>query len=380
MVSAAKLTELRRVITENLRVQRDGNPIDYINVGTALDDSCARQNHAIFARRGWGKTLLLHHSSRIISTRSKSKLRAIYLNCEDFKRHSFPNVLIEILSAIFRELDRNFGGWFGKKKKAKQIIVGIVAKLDALQKSADSHDEEVRSKKSGEASRTIDGSAGVDIDKLHLKFGAKTEGNEKQEIEKSFRVHREKLQELDRWLPELKEGIRSFFNLPRSTDGLLLQIDDLYHLKRTDQAFVVDYIHRLCKDLPLYFKIATLRHASTLYADRDGQPIGAQERRHDTRARIFKLLDEVLLCFNANRVGQFEVKNDRVRPLTDEVNKFWQILADAPVRLLPNPLGFIVDEHNDDFTFSLMVTLGVETHGRVLAQNLHTLDDIPLTN
>jgi hypothetical protein len=30
----------------------------------------------------------------------------------------------------------------------------------------------------------------------------------------------------------------------------------------------------------LYFKIATLRHASTLYADRDGQPIGAQER-HD---------------------------------------------------------------------------------------------------
>ena len=52
------------------------------------------------------------------------------------------------------------------------------------------------------------------------------------------------------------------------------------HLKRTDQAFVVDYIHRLCKDLPLYFKIATLRHASTLFVDREGQPIGAQER-HD---------------------------------------------------------------------------------------------------
>lgn len=43
---------------------------------------------------------------------------------------------------------------------------------------------------------------------------------------------------------------------------------------------MVDYIHRLCKDLPLYFKIATLRHASTLFVDREGQPIGAQER-HD---------------------------------------------------------------------------------------------------
>jgi len=59
-----------------------------------------------------------------------------------------------------------------------------------------------------------------------------------------------------------------------------LQIDDLYHLRRADQAFVVDYIHRLCKDSPIYFKIATLRHASSLYADKHGQPIGAQER-HD---------------------------------------------------------------------------------------------------
>jgi hypothetical protein len=43
---------------------------------------------------------------------------------------------------------------------------------------------------------------------------------------------------------------------------------------------MTDYIHRLCKDLPLYFKIATLRHASVLFADRNGQPTGAQER-HD---------------------------------------------------------------------------------------------------
>src|SRR2546430_7614824 len=42
----------------------------------------------------------------------------------------------------------------------------------------------------------------------------------------------------------------------------------------------MDYIHQLCKDLPLFFKVATLRHASTLYADRLGQPLGAQER-HD---------------------------------------------------------------------------------------------------
>ena len=89
-MKAEKLELLREVISENLRVQRDNAPINYISVGTALQDAKAKQNHAIFARRGCGKTLLLHHSARTL----KPELKSIYLNCEDFKRHSFPNVLI----------------------------------------------------------------------------------------------------------------------------------------------------------------------------------------------------------------------------------------------------------------------------------------------
>ena len=276
MVSSAKLAQLREVITENLRVQRDGEPIDYINIGTALQDACSRQNHAIFARRECGKTLLLHHSSRAL----RKEMKSIYLNCEDFKRHSFPNVLIQILSTLFRELDRHRRGWFGKKKRSKEIIRAIIARLEKLQQTADIHDEDVKHKNATEIETAVDGSATADIDHLKIRLGAKDNTRERQEIERSFKVHREKLQELDRWLPELKESIREFFKLSNNTSAIVLQIDDLYHLRRTDQAFVVGYIHRLCKDLPLYLKIATLRHASTLCADRDGQPICAQER-HD---------------------------------------------------------------------------------------------------
>jgi hypothetical protein len=111
-------------------------------------------------------------------------------------------------------------------------------------------------------------------------MGGKIDSSEKEEIERSFKIHREKLQELDEWLPRLKQDIRDIFSLSKNTNSIIIQIDDLYHLKRTDQAFVVDYIHRLCKDVPLYFKIATLRHASTLFVEQGGQPIGAQER-HD---------------------------------------------------------------------------------------------------
>jgi Cdc6-like AAA superfamily ATPase len=149
MSGNSSLARLREVISENLRVQRDSDPIDYISVGTALQDAKAKQNHTIFGRRGCGKTLLLHHSARTL----RPEMKSIYLNCEDFKRHSFPNVLIEILSALFRELDRNLTGWFGRKRRSKKIIQDIVAKLGALQHSADVHDEEIRRKSVAENRR-----------------------------------------------------------------------------------------------------------------------------------------------------------------------------------------------------------------------------------
>jgi hypothetical protein len=271
-----KLDRLRQVITENLRVRRDGEAIDYINIGTALNDACAKQNHAIFARRGCAKTLLLQHSSRTLN----KDVQPIYLNCEDFKRHSFPNVLTEILAALFRQINRNLSGWFGKKKRSKQIVEQILEKLAQLQKAADIENEEIKATSTTDAGRSGELSSTAKSNVGNLSAKGSLNQTRKDEVERTFKLHRVKLQELDRWLPELKEQIREFFNLSKSVKAIFLQIDDYYHLKRTDQPFVIDYIHRLCKDLPIYFKIATLRHASTLYVDRDGQPIGAQYQ-HD---------------------------------------------------------------------------------------------------
>ena len=277
MVEADKLSKLRELITEGLRVQRDGDPIDYINVGQALEDACSRANHTIFARRGCGKTLLLHHSRREI----KPDLRSIYLNCEDFKQHTFPNVLIEILKALFREIDENQRGWFGQKARTKAIIKQVLDRLDRMHHTPDTHTEKVKETAGRESNEKASaelsgGNPGV----IKSKLGAEASARNHASSERVFERHREKLQELDLWLPELKTNLREFFRLSTNVRGIFLQIDDLYHLKRADQAFIVDYIHRLCKDVPLYFKIATIRHASSLYLAREGQPIGAQER-HD---------------------------------------------------------------------------------------------------
>lgn len=273
----AKLTKLRQVINENLRVQRGGaDPVPYIDVGNVLSDVAARQNHAIFGRRGCGKSLLLHFSAKNLP----EYIKPIYLNCEDFKKHSFPNVLIEILDALFGELERHLTGWFGRKKKSRELIAEIRKQLASMRQQEDKQERDVRQTNASGAS----GEAKVQVDSrvpgATASAGANLCEYEKQELEQHYKVCEDKIRELDVWLPKLKKQIREFFELSNSVTAVFLQVDDFYHLARADQPLVVDYIHRLCKDLPLFFKLATLRHASTLYADRKGQPIGAQER-HD---------------------------------------------------------------------------------------------------
>ena len=158
VVASKKLTKLRELTTESLRVQRGGGEtITYVNVGHALEDARSRQNHVIFARRGCGKTLLLHDSARQLPP----DIKAIYLNCEDFKRHTFPNVLIEILSALFREIEKNLTGWFGRKAKSRQLIHQIIAKLQTMRHEPDTEDEDVKRTLSTETAREGRASGGL---------------------------------------------------------------------------------------------------------------------------------------------------------------------------------------------------------------------------
>lgn len=140
MVEKEKLARLRQLITEGLRVQLGGERIAYINVGNALEDACAKQNHTFFARRGCGKTLLLHASA----AKLPKDVRAIYLNCEDFKRHSFPNVLIEILVSLFSDMQTHLTGWFGRKAEARSLLGDIIKKLKAMQNEPDVFEQTVK--------------------------------------------------------------------------------------------------------------------------------------------------------------------------------------------------------------------------------------------
>jgi Cdc6-like AAA superfamily ATPase len=149
---SSKVETLRRIVQENIRVQRGGgDPIDYVDVSRALPDIVARQNHVIFGRRGCGKTLLLDTAQQKIA----KTVKVVYINCEDYKQHSFPNVLIEILDAIFDEFEKNLGGWFGRKKRSRDLIRQIKTDLQNLREKGDEVQKTVREKTATENSTNV---------------------------------------------------------------------------------------------------------------------------------------------------------------------------------------------------------------------------------
>jgi len=267
------LSALRVKINESIRVQLGGGAtVRYLDPTSALIDIVSRQNHVIFARRGCGKSLLLKDGAAALP----DSIRYVYLNCEDYKRHSFPNVLLEVLDSIFAEMERHFGGWFGKKKRAKKLMTSIRSEIASLRAQPDVRLANVSETESAEASSK----ASASLEAKMLDIGSEQTESTSRQLELQYQTQFSKVSKLDLLLPSLKAQIRDMFAASAKTTAIFILLDDFYFLSPRDQPFVMDYIHRLCKDTPLYFKIATLRHASTLYVESKGQPTGAQER-HD---------------------------------------------------------------------------------------------------
>jgi hypothetical protein len=302
---SAPVVELRRLIQENSRIQKGSSiEIDYVDVTHALADAMTRQNHVVFGRRGCGKSLLLEKVRKGVG----QKIRAIYINCEDYKHHSFPNVLVEILDTVFTEIEEHLGGWFGKKKRLKSLVTELRKELAALRTKEDELKKNVKSKAEIEKKGSVKGGAKVSHAQGELGFSS----TKKESVEAEYHTFDDKIRDLNQILPRLKRMIEQFFVLSQRVEVIFIELDDFYQLRRPIQPYVADYVHRLCKDVPLFFKIGTLRHSSSMYADRHQQPIGAQER-HDyqpinidytladfkkTSAQIRKILHEY-----ANKAG-----------------------------------------------------------------------------
>ncbi|HLJ77219.1 MAG TPA: hypothetical protein VKT75_07390, partial [Acidobacteriaceae bacterium] len=186
---SAPIVELRRLIQENSRIQKGSSiEIDYVDVTHALADASTRQNHVVFGRRGCGKSLLLEK----VRKGTGSNIRTIYINCEDYKHHSFPNVLIEILDAVFTEIEEHLGGWFGKKQKLRSLVGELRDSLAKLRAKEDEVAKKVKSR--AEVERSNSGTASAGSQQLHLGFGLSS--SRKESVEAEYHIFDDKIRDL----------------------------------------------------------------------------------------------------------------------------------------------------------------------------------------
>ncbi len=309
-----------RFIEENIRVT-DQTSIEYIDPKGYVDRLNSKQNQIIFGRRGSGKSLLLKSLSQQTDTTICLKV-----NLEDFKDISFPDSIIQILKLAIHQLKKEINKeisilsirkWI-KGKKVQRRLNKTISDLEKRLKDPDIYDESTRTKSGSKV-----------VGKAKSAIGATSsqiKSEESEELESSRTIKIDKLNILKNELTNFKEIIQSAANLINKDIYLIL--DDFYFIRKTDQAYLIDFFHRLTKNTRLYLKVATIKHRSSLYVQ--GETYIGVEIGHDAQALN---LDYGLEDFNA--------MVDFMKDLLNEVNRKTGVNTDYESLLTSNAFRFL---------------------------------------
>lgn len=255
----------------------------------ALSRALAKRPHIVFGRRGSGKSSLLR---KIVADLTVYRRTIAFVDLESFKGHSYPDVLISIL---IQTLER-FSFWlttaavnpanktsfwqkvFGTapkrppfdKAQTKALSLRLETEIADLRKVLLTEDvvaaetSNVRAESTEKAAE-----AGAKIAAGPAEVGGKSsEGSKKSSEDKvTERFTRNKLDLLHRRIIEYQKIFRDLSALSNGDSYLVL--DDLYHIRKSDQPRVIDHFHRLGKSANLWVKVGTIRHRSSWYLNGD---------------------------------------------------------------------------------------------------------------
>lgn len=324
ILNTDEVAKLERLIEEATRSTAEGARRFIEPASGTLGRAVARQHHLVFGRRGSGKSSLLRKAAGDLTV---DRRPIAFVDLETFKGHAYPDVLLSVLIKTFSE----FAEWletaaiapankasfwkrlFGTKptraafdktqaRHQSEVLRKAVAELRDLLFSED--DTTIEAKQSikttdkeglkGEASASAGGA------KLGMSGDTTRSSEDAQELLKKYSLN--KMNYLHRHILDYQELFHRMAVLSGGDAYLIL--DDLYHIRRRDQAQVIDYFHRIAKNNHLWIKIGTIRHRSQWYINGD-PPIGAKigddiseidldqtlERYSNTRTFLGKILD-----------------------------------------------------------------------------------------
>ncbi len=262
-----EIQKLIRYIEENTRADKVSG-IEFIDPRSFKSKIQGKQNYVVFGRRGAGKSTLL---KTLLSEKNNF---AIYVNLEDYKDITFPNIIIKVLIRFFEgAIDKlntdislcSFNKWWLKRKLNKDLNK-LINELKRKIISPDALEEERRYK----SLKQEGGSAGASIEGL----GAIMNYSDTSEKEVAHQWRIDKLNDLKTSIDDIKFLIQ---RVSEFTDRqIILVLDDFYFIPKAIQPYLVDYFHRLSKSNNFYLKIGTVKHRTNLYVQTSQSYIGME--------------------------------------------------------------------------------------------------------
>lgn len=279
----------------------------------------SKQHNIVFGRRGSGKSSLLRKTAADLTI---DRRPIAFVELETFKGHSYPDVLISVLIKTLGEFERWLSSaainpatkttfWkrlfgtapkrppFHKAKTAalqsslKEIIKDLEAQLRAPETSTKQTTTSIANEltSSGQLGTT----ATVPGMSSSVSANIAAKSNSAKEEQTNYVSHKVE------YLHQNILCFQDFFKeLSTLSDGhSFLILDDLYHIRKADQAKVIDYFHRVAKGNGMWLKVGTIKHRSQWYEHSD-PPIGmklgddAREINLDVSLEKFETLKKFL--------------------------------------------------------------------------------------
>jgi len=262
---------------------------------SVLSRAKSKQHNIVFGRRGSGKSSLLRKMAADLTI---DRRPIAFVDMETFKGHSYPDVLISVLIKSLREFETWLNSaatnpgtkttfWnklFGTRpsrppfdKKRTAALSGTLAKLisdlnDQLLKPEKSEIEQTQSNNAASkvgGKLTTEGAAGPL--KIENAIELTSDITKSQEVKSKYTSH--KIAYLHQNILRFQQFFKDLSDLSDGPSFLIL--DDLYHIRRSDQPLVIDYFHRIAKGNGLWLKIGTIKHRSQWYQHSD-PPLGVK--------------------------------------------------------------------------------------------------------
>lgn len=246
----AKLQELISLIKNNFRVRQNQAPL-YIDIGHNRERISAPQHQIIFGRRGSGKSCLMIN---YLNNAKKGGVVPIYLLADVYKKLTYPDILIRLLIEITETIN-NSCPWRIRIFRGNRKLAKSIKELRKLLDKADEADIEEQEGKARDEAADVEingGSASA-----RLRSGTSTTRG------KVSKFREQKLDTIERHLQDYKKSLIEVLHKSKVVQSCVL-LDDFYLIPREYQPDVLDYLHRLLRDTPIYLKVATIRHRTSL--------------------------------------------------------------------------------------------------------------------